>query len=109
MTGVQAKTLEEIPMKAQGGNNSGPKNLPAVPPLRASIDHHTLSIEFLNEAVRDITLQITDINGNLVYEEFLPSVPAQGHLIYLNGYEAGIYRLHYLSGNVRAFGNFEIE
>lgn len=96
---------DDVPVRGEWDNKHY-RSITALPPT-LSIDNNVLSIEF-KDALSNLTIRITDENGNIMYENTLSGEMGDIINIPVDGMSAGTYQVtlsHELGWLV---GDFEI-
>ncbi len=101
---VNAEEIE-VSLSCEIRDNSGINDKPARGPVdipSVSIDNHTL---YINSSHPDYTLQLVDVDDNVVYEVF---VSANTNSVVLPAIYVGEYRLNLLTNNWCFWGYIEL-
>ena len=79
-------------------------------PIEAILDENSIEIRFLENIDNQVTLQVKDQQGNIMFQDVI--IPPNGQETYkinLTGYKTGHYELLYIEEDMTLVGEFEIE
>lgn len=79
-------------------------------PIEAILDENSIEIRFLENIDNQVTLQVKDQQGNIMFQDviILPN-EQETYKIDLTGYKTGYYELLYIERDMTFIGEFEIE
>lgn len=79
-------------------------------PIEAILDENSIEIRFLENIDDQVTLQVKDQQGNIMFQDvIIPPNEQETYKIDLTGYKTGYYELLYIEENMTLVGEFEIE
>lgn len=79
-------------------------------PLEAILDEHSIEVRFLENVDNQVTLQVKDQQGNIIFQNIMVNPNEQEtYKIDLKGYKVGHYELLYIEEDMTFIGEFEIE
>lgn len=79
-------------------------------PIEAILDENSIEIRFLENIDNQVTLQVKDQQGNIMFQDvIIPPNEQETYKIDLTGYKTGYYELLYLERDMTFIGEFEIE
>ena len=79
-------------------------------PIEAILDENSIEIRFLENIVNQVTLQVKDQQGNIMFQDvIIPPNEQETYKIDLTGYKTGYYELLYIERDMTFIGEFEIE
>ena len=79
-------------------------------PIEAILDENSIEIRFLENIDNQVTLQVKDLQGNIMFQDvIIPPNEQETYKIDLTGYKTGYYELLYIERDMTFIGEFEIE
>lgn len=79
-------------------------------PIEAILDENSIEIRFLENIDNQVTLQVKDQQGNIMFQDvIIPPNEQETYKIDLTGYKTGYYELLYIEKDMTFIGEFEIE
>lgn len=79
-------------------------------PIEAILDENSIEIRFLENIDNQVTLQVKDQQGNIMFQDvIIPPTEQETYKIDLTGYKTGYYELLYIERDMTFIGEFEIE
>ena len=79
-------------------------------PIEAILDENSIEIRFLENIDNQVTLQVKDQQGNIMFQDvIIPPNEQETYKINLTGYKTGHYELLYIEEDMTLVGEFEIE
>lgn len=79
-------------------------------PIEAILDENSIEIRFLENIDNQVTLQVKDQQGNIMFQDMIiPPNEQETYKIDLTGYKTGYYELLYIERDMTFIGEFEIE
>ena len=79
-------------------------------PIEAILDENSIEIRFLENIDNQVTLQVKDQQGNIMFQDvIIPPNEQESYKIDLTGYKTGYYELLYIERDMTFIGEFEIE
>ena len=79
-------------------------------PIEAILDENSIEIRFLENIDDQVTLQVKDQQGNIMFQDvIIPPNEQETYKIDLTGYKTGYYELLYIEEDMTLVGEFEIE
>lgn len=79
-------------------------------PIEAILDETSIEIRFLENIDNQVTLQVKDQQGNIMFQDvIIPPNEQETYKIDLTGYKTGYYELLYIERDMTFIGEFEIE
>ena len=79
-------------------------------PIEAILDENSIEIRFLENIDNQVTLQVKDQHGNIMFQDvIIPPNEQETYKIDLTGYKTGYYELLYIERDMTFIGEFEIE
>ena len=79
-------------------------------PIEAILDENSIEIRFLENIDDQVTLQVKDQQGNIMFQDvIIPPNEQETDKIDLTGYKTGYYELLYIERDMTFIGEFEIE
>lgn len=79
-------------------------------PIEAILDENSIEIRFLENIDDQVTLQVKDQQGNIMFQDvIIPPTEQETYKIDLTGYKTGYYELLYIERDMTFIGEFEIE
>ena len=79
-------------------------------PIEAILDENSIEIRFLENIDNQVTLQLKDQQGNIMFQDvIIPPNEQETYKIDLTGYKTGYYELLYIERDMTFIGEFEIE
>ena len=79
-------------------------------PIEAILDENSIEIRFLENIDDQVTLQVKDQQGNIMFQDvIIPPNEQETYKIDLTGYKTGYYELLYIERDMTFIGEFEIE
>ena len=79
-------------------------------PIEAILDDNSIEIRFLENIDNQVTLQVKDQQGNIMFQDvIIPPNEQETYKIDLTGYKTGYYELLYIERDMTFIGEFEIE
>ena len=79
-------------------------------PIEAILDENSIEIRFLENIDNQVTLQVKDQQGNIMFQDvIIPPNEQETYKIDLTGYKTGYYELLYIERDMTFSGEFEIE
>ena len=79
-------------------------------PIEAILDENSIEIRFLENIDNQVTLQVKDQQGNIMFQDvIIPPNEQETYKINLTGYKTGHYELLYIERDMTFIGEFEIE
>ena len=79
-------------------------------PIEAILDKNSIEIRFLENIDNQVTLQVKDQQGNIMFQDvIIPPNEQETYKIDLTGYKTGYYELLYIERDMTFIGEFEIE
>ena len=79
-------------------------------PIEAILDENSIEIRFLENIDNQVTLQVKDQQGNIMFQDvIIPPNEQETDKIDLTGYKTGYYELLYIERDMTFIGEFEIE
>ena len=79
-------------------------------PIEAILDENSIEIRFLENIDNQVTLQVKDQQGNIMFQDvIIPPNEQETYKIDLTGYKTGYYELLYIEEDMTLVGEFEIE
>ena len=79
-------------------------------PIEAILDENSIEIRFLENIDNQVTLQVKDQQGNIMFQDvIIPPNEQETYKIDLTGYKTGYYVLLYIERDMTFIGEFEIE
>ena len=79
-------------------------------PREAILDENSIEIRFLENIDNQVTLQVKDQQGNIMFQDvIIPPNEQETYKIDLTGYKTGYYELLYIERDMTFIGEFEIE
>ena len=79
-------------------------------PIEAILDENSIEIRFLENIGNQVTLQVKDQQGNIMFQDvIIPPNEQETYKIDLTGYKTGYYELLYIERDMTFIGEFEIE
>ena len=79
-------------------------------PIEAILDENSIEIRFLENIDNQVTLQVKDQQGNIMFQDvIIPPNEQETYKIDLTGYKTGYYELLYIERDMTFIGEFEIE
>ena len=79
-------------------------------PIEAILDENSIEIRFLENIDNQVTLQVKDQQGNIMFQDvIIPTNEQETYKIDLTGYKTGYYELLYIERDMTFIGEFEIE
>lgn len=79
-------------------------------PMEAILDENSIEIRFLENIDNQVTLQVKDQQGNIMFQDvIIPPNEQETYKIDLTGYKTGYYELLYIERDMTFIGEFEIE
>ena len=79
-------------------------------PIEAILDENSIEIRFLENIDNQVTLQVKDQQGNIMFQDvIIPPKEQETYKIDLTGYKTGYYELLYIERDMTFIGEFEIE
>ena len=79
-------------------------------PIEAILDENSIEIRFLENIDNQVTLQVKDQQGNIMFQDvIIPPNEQETYKIDLTGYKTGYYELFYIERDMTFIGEFEIE
>ena len=79
-------------------------------PIEAILDENSIEIRFLESIDNQVTLQVKDQQGNIMFQDvIIPPNEQETYKIDLTGYKTGYYELLYIERDMTFIGEFEIE
>ena len=79
-------------------------------PIEAILDENSIEIRFLENIDNQVTLQVKDQKGNIMFQDvIIPPNEQETYKIDLTGYKTGYYELLYIERDMTFIGEFEIE
>ena len=79
-------------------------------PIEAILDENSIEIRFLENIDDQVTLQVKDQQGNIMFQDvIIPPNEQETYKIDLTGYKTGYYELLYIERDMTFNGEFEIE
>ena len=79
-------------------------------PIEAILDENSIEIHFLENIDNQVTLQVKDQQGNIMFQDvIIPPNEQETYKIDLTGYKTGYYELLYIERDMTFIGEFEIE
>ena len=79
-------------------------------PIEAILDENSIEIRFLENIDDQVTLQVKDQQGNIMFQDvIIPLNEQETYKIDLTGYKTGYYELLYIERDMTFIGEFEIE
>ena len=86
------------------------KRAPVPIPIEAILDENSIEIRFLENIDNQVTLQVKDQQGNIMFQDvIIPPNEQETYKIDLTGYKTGYYELLYIERDMTFIGEFEIE
>lgn len=78
-------------------------------PIEAILDENSIEIRFLENIDNQVTLQVKDQQGNIMFQDvIIPPNEQETYKIDLTGYKTGYYELLYIERDMTFIGEFEI-
>ena len=78
--------------------------------IEAILDENSIEIRFLENIDNQVTLQVKDQQGNIMFQDvIIPPNEQETYKIDLTGYKTGYYELLYIERDMTFIGEFEIE
>ena len=79
-------------------------------PIEAILDENSIEIRFLENIDNQVTLQVKDQQGNIMFQDvIIPPNEQETYKIDLTGYKTGYYELLYIERDMTFIGEIEIE
>ena len=79
-------------------------------PIEAILDENSIEIRFLENIDNQVTLQVKDQQGNIMFQDvIIPPNEQETYKIDLTGYKTGYYELLYIERDMTFIGEFAIE
>ena len=79
-------------------------------PIEAILDENSIEIRFLENIDNQVTLQVKDQQGNIMFQDvIIPPNEQETYKIDLTGYKTGYYELLYIERDITFIGEYEIE
>ena len=79
-------------------------------PIEAILDENSIEIRFLENIDNQVTLQVKDQQGNIMFQDvIIPPNEQETYKIDLTGYKTGYYELLYIERDMTFIGELEIE
>ena len=79
-------------------------------PIEAILDENSIEIRFLENIDNQVTLQVKDQQGNIMFQDvIIPPNEQETYKIDLTGYKTGYYELLYIERDMTFIAEFEIE
>ena len=79
-------------------------------PIEAILDENSIEIRFLENIDNQVTLQVKDQQGNIMFQDvIIPPNEQETYKIDLTGYKTVYYELLYIERDMTFIGEFEIE
>ena len=79
-------------------------------PIEAILDENSIEIRFLENIDDQVTLQVKDQQGNIMFQDvIIPPNEQETYKIDLTGYKTGYYEPLYIERDMTFIGEFEIE
>ncbi|WP_175630749.1 DUF3244 domain-containing protein [Bacteroides acidifaciens] len=79
-------------------------------PIEAIQDEHSIEVRFLENINGQVTFQVKDQQGNIIFQDVLLAPNEQEtYKINLEDYQTGHYELLYIEENMTLIGEFDIE
>ena len=79
-------------------------------PIEAILDENSIEIRFLENIDNQVTLQVKDQQGNIMFQDvIIPPNEQETYKIDLTGYKTGYYELLYIERDMTFIEEFEIE
>ena len=79
-------------------------------PIEAILDENSIEIRFLENIDNQVTLQVKDQQGNIMFHDvIIPPNEQETYKIDLTGYKTGYYELLYIERDMTFIGELEIE
>ena len=79
-------------------------------PIEAIQDEHSIEVRFLENVDDQVTFQVKDQQGNIIFQDVLLAPNEQEtYKINLENYQTGHYELLYIEEDMTLVGEFEIE
>ena len=79
-------------------------------PIEAILDENSIEIRFLENIDNQVTLQVKDQQGNIMFQDvIIPPNEQETYKIDLTGYKTGYYELLYIERDMTFIGEFELE
>ena len=79
-------------------------------PIEAILDENSIEIRFLENIDDQVTLQVKDQQGNIMFQDvIIPPNEQETYKIDLTGYKTGYYEHLYIERDMTFIGEFEIE
>ena len=79
-------------------------------PIEAILDENSIEIRFLENIDNQVTLQVKDQQGNIMFQDvIIPPNEQETYKIDLTGYKTGCNDLLYIERDMTFIGEFEIE
>lgn len=79
-------------------------------PIEAILDENSIEIRFLENIDNQVTLQVKDQQGNIMFQDvIIPPNEQETYKIDLTGYKTSYYELLYIERDMTFIGEFEIE
>ena len=79
-------------------------------PIEAILDENSIEIRFLENIDDQVTLQVKDQQGNIMFQDvIIPPNEQETYKIDLTGYKTGYHELLYIERDMTFIGEFEIE
>ena len=79
-------------------------------PIEDILDENSIEIRFLENIDNQVTLQVKDQQGNIMFQDvIIPPNEQETYKIDLTGYKTGYYELLYIERDMTFIGEFEIE
>lgn len=86
------------------------QKIPISIPIEAILDENSIEIRFLENIDNQVTLQVKDQQGNIMFQDVIVTPNEQEtYKIDLKGYKTGHYELLYIEEDMTFIGEFVIE
>lgn len=78
-------------------------------PIEATLEDNSIEVRFLENAEHQVTFQVKDYQGNILFHDMVIPVEQEVYKIDLQDFKEGDYELLYIEENVTFIGKFEIK
>lgn len=78
-------------------------------PIEATIERTSIQVVFLEDVNEQVTFQVKDLNGEIIFEDYVTSFNQDTYKIDLSGIAPGQYEICYIEKDLALIGEFEIE
>lgn len=85
------------------------RQMPIPLPIEATLEENSIEVRFLENAEHQVTFQVKDYQGNILFHDMVIPVEQEVYKIDLQDFKEGDYELLYIEENVTFIGKFEIK